>query len=320
MQVYVLFIFLGLIGLFLSLYPTFQFIENNVFYISVTLALIITFSVTFAITKKWLETKYEEMIENLKKNYEKKIRSLKREHDMTTLEKTIRDGTQTLIKNAVDYFKIENIKNEMPPSAAIQNLQLDKYGQIIELLADFSLILPDYQANREIVQQEINHHISIYRVDEKHFAQFLQRIMEKYLITVNKKMKEKKELAVARTRTCPRCAERISAQARQCRHCGAQLTPMLTVNRKGEISYTKKGYNFYRTGKFAEAVKMFTIAIKNNPKAGHAYYNRGIAYIKLDNHAEAMKDLRVASDMGNQKAKDVLQLIHMMETKEWKWR
>ncbi len=85
-----------------------------------------------------------------------------------------------------DYFKLENIKNEMGDSAAIQNLQLDKYGQIIELLAEFSMILPDVKENQEIVQEEINHQIIIYLIDENPFALFLQRIMDKYMIALKK--------------------------------------------------------------------------------------------------------------------------------------
>ncbi|MCP4106611.1 MAG: hypothetical protein GY749_13925 [Desulfobacteraceae bacterium] len=142
-------------------YLPFQIPNRTAAIIATIFSCVFSLIITFLITKQWMEKEYEGKMRIMKDKYERKIRRLKKEHDTTTLEKTIRDGTQTLIKNALDYFKIENIKNEMGATAALQNLQLDKYGQIIELLADFSLILPDYQENQQIVKEEIDHQIDI---------------------------------------------------------------------------------------------------------------------------------------------------------------
>ncbi len=191
MNIYFNLIILGVIGIVLLGFASFQVLTPIVSFAVTVFSFVVFLLITFINVKAWIEREHDRKITRLKEQYERKIYRLKHEYDTATLEKTIRDGTKTLIKNAVDYFKIENIKNEMEPSAAIQNLQLDKYGQIIELLADFSVILPDHEENREIVLQEINHQIELYEIDEKMFAEFLKIIMGKYLLTVNKKLREK---------------------------------------------------------------------------------------------------------------------------------
>ncbi|MDM8523161.1 tetratricopeptide repeat protein [Desulfococcaceae bacterium HSG8] len=317
MSFYANLVILGLTGTGLSAYLFFRVPDPNISFMSSTLSYILSLLITFILTKKDVEREYEDVIDCLKKEYKTKIHRLKREHDTTTLEKTIRDGTQTLIKNALDYFKIENIKNEVPASAAIQNLQLDKYGQIIELLADFSLILPDYKENQEIVQHEIVHQIEIYRVDEKDFAHFLERIMKKYLITVNKKIREKTDLHMARRmKRCPKCAEKILPEAKICKHCGHVLkadSPNSTViPGTTEVDWLRKGQALYRSGNLNEALSMLTNAIDLNPKFSLAYYHRGIVNKKMGNKKRAMDDLKIAAQLGHRKAQETLKSTMMI--------
>ncbi|MCP4110469.1 MAG: hypothetical protein GY749_33935 [Desulfobacteraceae bacterium] len=311
----------GVIAFSLIVYLLFQISDINM---SVMIFLyVISLVITYIITKKELEVRHDGIVHSLKKNYNIRIRKLKREHDTATLEKTIRDGTKTLIKNAVEYFKIENIRNEMPLSAAIQNLQLDKYGQIIELLADFSLILPDYQENQEIVQEEINHQIEIYLIDEEAFAEFLQRITEKYIVTVHKKIRERQDLDVRKSlKPCPQCAEKILPNSQVCRHCGHQLKASVTdiseakksSSEEDEPDWVKKGYESYRSGNFKEAIRIFTVAIDLNPEDSQAYYNRGILHMKIDKQTQAADDLKSAASMGHKKARKVLNSLLMMKT------
>lgn len=245
----------------------------------------------------------------LKEENDKRIRRLKKEHDTTTLEKTIRDGTQTLIKNALDYFKIENIKNEIGTSAAIENLQLDKYGQIIELLADFSLILPDIKENQKIVEEEITHQIKIYQIDENPFAMFLERIMRKYLVTVNKKIKEKIEQEhMESMKICPQCAERILPKAKVCKHCGHKLHSIERLSSQNPIlpDRIENGKNLYKSGLFKEAIKEFDTAIHDKADNAVAYYNRAVVHSKLGNREQARADLKEASNLGHKKAKELL--------------
>ncbi len=309
MNFYISMIALGSVAVGLSAYLPFQIPNRSVSFISTILSSIFSLLITFILTKRWVEQEYDEKMHGLKEKYEKKIRRLKKEHDTTTLEKTIRNGTQTLIKNALDYFKIENIKNEVGASAAIQNLQLDKYGQIIELLADFSLILPDYQENQQIVQQEIDHQIEIYEVDEKPFALFMQRILEKYEVTVNKKIRERVAQSVLESmKTCPRCAERVLVKARVCKHCGYEFKSIPKTPTHGTVALDRveKGKALFVAGNYEEAVKVFDSAIDLKPNYAIAYYNRAIAYNKMGNHKQAEADLKEACYLGHKKAQELL--------------
>ncbi len=311
-------IVLGITGIAFSAYLSFRVSDPGISFISTVLAYTLSLLITFIVTKKEVEKECGGIINGLKKQHKTKVRKLKREHDTTTLEKTIRDGTNTLIKNAVDYFKIENIKNEVPRSAAMKNLQLDKYGQIIELLADFSLILPDRKENQEIVEGEINHQIAIYQIDEKDFAQFLERIMDKYLITVSKKIREKADMRDAQQdmKRCPKCAEKILMDAKACRHCGYDFK---SVRKISESDWLKKGETLYRSGNFQEALSLFTNAIDLKPKSARAYYDRGITYEKMGIQKRALDDLAAAARLGHEKAQETLEKLSMMDTQEWGW-
>lgn len=311
MNIYISLIIVGSIGVGISSYVPFQISNQFVSFLTRVLSTVLCLLVTFLVTKRWVEKEYDEKMRTLKEKYEGKIHGLKKEYDTTTLEKTIRDGTQTLIKNALDYFKLENIKNEMGDSAAISNLQLDKYGQIIELLADFSLILPDVKENREIVQQELNHQISIYRIDEKPFALFLQRIMEKYVVTVNKKIREKvSQNTLGLMKTCPRCAERVLLKANVCKHCGYEFKALSRTPAHSTIALDRveKGKELYRTGDYQEAANVLTSAIELKPDYAIAYYNRAIVYYRLGDRKQAENDLKEASYLGHKKARELLSL------------
>lgn len=321
MQIYTHLIFMSLAGLMVSVYLPIQIEDKHISLISLAILYLTSLGMMFMLTKKETEKKYNDMLSNIKKKYEARLSRLKLEYDTITLEKTIRDGAQTLIKNALDYFKIENIKNEMPPSAAIQNLQLDKYGQIIELLADFSLILPDHEENKQIVQKEIYHQIEIYQVDEQPFAVFLQRIMEKYLMTLNKKVRERQDLQKQETtKECPKCMEKVQINARLCKHCRYEFekpSRPLTASPPREKLLDRKGKGLYKAGDFEEAIRIFSVFIDFNPKASQAYYNRGMAYYKLEKQAEAIKDLKRAIELGHEKARQFLNLITLDNTQEW---
>ncbi len=309
MNIYATLIILGSVAVGLSAYLPFQIPNRSVSFISTIFSSIFSLLVTFIITKRWMEQEYEEKIKTLEKRYERKIKRLKKEQDTITLEKTIREGTQTLIKNALDYFKLENIKNEIGSSAAIQNLQLDKYGQIIELLAEFSLILPDYQENRQIVQAEIDHQIDIYEVDEKPFALFLQRILEKYQVTVSKKIREKEDLSsIESMKPCPRCAERVLAKAKVCKHCGYEFKSVSKTLTHSTVALDRveKGKSLFRNGQYDEALKVFNSAIELKPNYAIAYYNRAIVYNKLGDHKQAESDLKEACYLGHKKAQELL--------------
>lgn len=309
MNTYIGLISLGVVAVGLSAYLPFLIPTPAISFITVIFASVFSLLITYMVTRKWVEEQAEIKSLKLKEENDKRIRRLKKEHDTTTLEKTIRDGTQTLIKNALDYFKIENIKNEIGTSAAIENLQLDKYGQIIELLADFSLILPDIKENQKIVEEEITHQIKIYQIDENPFALFLERIMKKYIVTVTKKIKEKIDQETMESmKTCPQCAERVLPKAKVCKHCGNKFhadkrMPSQTAILPDRI---ENGKNLYKSGLFEEAIKEFDTAIQDKADNAVAYYNRAVVHSKLGNREKARSDLKEASNLGHKKAKALL--------------
>ncbi len=325
MRLYSNAIILGITGTVLLAFTAMRMLEPYIaFSLSVFIYIIFLF-IIFANLKVSVEKETGRETGLLKQKYENRIRRLKNEQDTTTLEKTIRNGTKTLIKNAVDYYKIENIKNEMPPSAAIQNLQLDKYGQIIELLADFSLILPDYEENQQIVQQEIRHQIDIFQIDEKAFADFLRSIMDKYLLTVNKKIREMiRQNSLREMKTCPKCKERIPASAKICRHCSYGLTLVVSdkkeKKKKFSVSreWSKKGKILLQKGRLDEAVIFYTKLIDMDPRAGDAYYARGLAFQKKNDESRAIEDLKTAVHLGHGKAKELLNSITFSRTQDFK--
>ncbi len=314
MSIYTNLIGMGCVAIGLSAYLSVQIANKHISFIIIVLSSIFILIITFLITKRWLDNEHESKLRSQKEKYDSKIKRLKKEYDTTTLEKTIRDGTQTLIKNAVDYFKIENIKNEMGSTAAIQNLQLDKYGQIIELLADFSLILPDYQENQSIVQEEINHQIEIYQIDEKAFAVFLERILDKYQVTVSKKIRERvAQNVIEHKKVCPNCAESVLLKANVCKHCNYEFkkAPPPKKNAPSSLAQegVERGKKLYKDGNYQGAIDVLTHAIQAKPNYAVAYYNRAIVYKKIGNIKKAEHDLKEASFLGHKKAQDVLESL-----------
>ncbi|GBC62786.1 Uncharacterized protein DENIS_3763 [Desulfonema ishimotonii] len=300
---------LGIFAIGVSAYLPFLVPTQVLSSITIIFASAISLLVTFVVTRKWMEEQYDRKLHKLKEENERRIRRLKKEHDTTTLEKTIRDGTQTLIKNALDYFKIENIKNEIGTSAAIENLQLDKYGQIIELLADFSLILPDIKENQKIVEDEITHQIKIYRIDENPFALFMERIMQKYIVTVNKKIKEKHEQDMFENmKTCPACAEKVMPKAKVCKHCGYQFKSISPSAAQQAIAMDRvdKGKKLLGQQRYEDALKEFDTAIALKANSAVAYYHRAIVHNKMGRRKKAEADLREASYLGHKKAQQIL--------------
>lgn len=280
-------------------------------FLTVVLSSVLSLLITFIVTKKWLDDHYEQRARGIREENERRVKRLKREHDTSTLERTIRDGTQTLIKNALDYFKLENIKNEIGSSAAIENLQLDKYGQIIELLADFSLILPDIKENQRIVEDEISHQINIYRGDENPFSVFLERIMKKYTVTVTKKIKEKNEQDYWESmKTCPQCAEKVLPKAKVCKHCGFRFQDISPSAAHQAIAADRveKGRNLYKLNQYDDALKEFDAAIGLKANYATAYYLRAIVHNKLGKRKQAEADLQEASYLGHKKAQKLLQM------------
>ncbi|HMA81213.1 MAG TPA: tetratricopeptide repeat protein, partial [Candidatus Binatia bacterium] len=70
---------------------------------------------------------------------------------------------------------------------------------------------------------------------------------------------------------------------------GLLALPALLYASEAQNAFNE-GVNFYRAGKYKEAVGAFSRAIKVSPKADEAYNNRGLSHFKLGQIDEAIKD------------------------------
>ena len=63
-----------------------------------------------------------------------------------------------------------------------------------------------------------------------------------------------------------------------------------------------KGGRCIQSKEYEEAIALFTAAIDVNEASGEAYYMRAIAYSKVKNKNDAIKDIKAAAKLGNEKA------------------
>ena len=63
-----------------------------------------------------------------------------------------------------------------------------------------------------------------------------------------------------------------------------------------------KGRAGIKSNEYEEAIALFTAAIEINEGSGEAYYMRAIAYSKIKNKKDAIKDIRAAAKLGYEKA------------------
>lgn len=63
-----------------------------------------------------------------------------------------------------------------------------------------------------------------------------------------------------------------------------------------------KGGGCIQSKDYEEAIALFTAAIEVNESSGEAYYKRAIAYSKVKNKSDAIKDIKAAANLGNEKA------------------
>lgn len=71
-------------------------------------------------------------------------------------------------------------------------------------------------------------------------------------------------------------------------------------------AYFNRGLVYYDLELFYKAIVDFDMAIMLNPNDRDAYYARGLSYSKVNKLKLAMMDVQKASDMGNRKAKELL--------------
>jgi len=63
--------------------------------------------------------------------------------------------------------------------------------------------------------------------------------------------------------------------------------------------YISEGISFAKHEKYSLAIKRFTSAVKEAPKNSKAYFNRGVAYLKMKDEAAALADFKKACELDN---------------------
>ena len=61
-------------------------------------------------------------------------------------------------------------------------------------------------------------------------------------------------------------------------------------NRETDKKKLDRGADLASSGKFIEAINLYSVVIRRNPKIQLAYYNRGICYLELQEYSKALFD------------------------------
>ena len=71
-------------------------------------------------------------------------------------------------------------------------------------------------------------------------------------------------------------------------------------------AYFNRGIAYARLEENQQAIKDFDKAIELNPKLAQPYYNRAIAYLRLGDDRQAIEDYKSAARLGHKRAQDFL--------------
>ena len=138
---------------------------------------------------------------------------------------------------------------------------------------------------------------------------FMNRIMDKYIVTVDKKIREKTDLdMIENMKVCPQCAEKVLPKAKVCKHCAYNFETLAMNNphKNAASDHLEKGKQFYTNGEYHKSLEECSIAIELKPDYANAYYVRGIVHSKVGNHQEAENDLKEAASLGHKKSQEML--------------
>lgn len=80
----------------------------------------------------------------------------------------------------------------------------------------------------------------------------------------------------------------------------------LKINAQTAEDFFETGFINYTQGKYSDAVKDLTEAIKLEPKQYHLYYHRGLAYDNMRDHGAAIKDFDKAIELNSTDAQSYL--------------
>jgi tetratricopeptide (TPR) repeat protein len=99
-----------------------------------------------------------------------------------------------------------------------------------------------------------------------------------------------------------------NAAAKQ--NAGNQQDPNISSDDKSQTIHSrwKEGaVQSIKSGEYKKAIVALTHAIKSEPNNNSLYYYRAVAYSKINETTQALKDLQKAASMGNMKARKYLE-------------
>ena len=67
---------------------------------------------------------------------------------------------------------------------------------------------------------------------------------------------------------------------------------------KQEQNWFEKGHYLYVSKDYKGAIAAFSKVIEQNPEHAEAYYNRAVAYNELGDHQQAIRDFKIAANLG----------------------
>lgn len=87
--------------------------------------------------------------------------------------------------------------------------------------------------------------------------------------------------------------------------------------RLSEKEMFRTAREFFRRGKYREAIDIYTSIIDENPNQAVSYFNRGVTYKKLGKNGEALKDLKTSAALGIERGKDFLNSNGILYESRW---
>jgi tetratricopeptide (TPR) repeat protein len=69
------------------------------------------------------------------------------------------------------------------------------------------------------------------------------------------------------------------------------------------------GESYFKSGDYDKAIEHYTMVIELDPTLAGAYGMRGIAYEKLGNYQQAIRDYKTAAKLGSKDAQDFLRKL-----------
>jgi tetratricopeptide (TPR) repeat protein len=89
----------------------------------------------------------------------------------------------------------------------------------------------------------------------------------------------------------------------------AAFTQAVQLNPRDALAYVNRGLAYSRAGELMQARLDFSRALEVDARQGVAYYARGLVDLLLGRQAEAKRDLHQAADIGDPRARTVLEML-----------